>query len=180
MRPFGLFAIAAATAALGACASALAPSDDLSARMAADIIAMTPPVQPPVPFMTEIDTMRAALPAFDLQRDISGPRGDVSVARDLAFPAESSILPRPQVDRLVPLQAYLRDNPATAVRIEGHGDGLLTGEQEIDLSHSRAQAVARAILTDMRIYNSITAEAAPSAKGKSTRGGWAEIILVMP
>lgn len=180
MRPFGLFAIAAAAAALGACASNPAPSDDVSARMAADIFAMTPPPQPTPPFATNFDTMRAALPAFDLQRDLSGTRGDVSIARDLVFPAESSILSRPQVDRLVPLQAYLRDNPATAVRIEGHGDGILSREQEIDLSRSRAQAVARALLTDMRISNPITAEAAPSTNRKPARGGWAEIILVLP
>lgn len=172
MRPTGLLAFAAAAAALGACASAVPPPDAAAARMSAQVFddaAIAAPAQPaPAPF----DAMRAALPTFDLQQNVPG--GEVSVVRDILFPPESSILSRPQLDRLVPLQAYLRANPATAVRIEGHGDAA--SEQDSDLPWSRAQAVARALLTDMRISTDrITADA-----GRRGEWGRAEIILVAP
>lgn len=185
MRPFGLLGFAAAMAALGACASAreTARTDaQLSGQVFTDAPAAPalPPAQPARAALSPFETVRAALPTFDLQdaRD----RGGISVARDVAFPAESAILSRHEVERLTPLQAYLRANPATAVRIEGHGDGRVTGQaardQDADLSQSRAQAVARALLTDMHISTDrITA--APGGASTPAQTGRAEIILVV-
>lgn len=190
MRPFGLLAFAATVAALGACASAQENAQQdaqLSAQVFTDAPAAPapPPATPARAALSPFDAMRVALPTFELRQDASAAAGEVSVARDVTFPAESSILPRPQVDRLVPLQAYLRANPDTAVRIEGHGDGApgeSGREQDASLSQDRAQAVARALLTDMRIATQriTTVSAAPLSATRPRRAGWAEIILVAP
>jgi outer membrane protein OmpA-like peptidoglycan-associated protein len=176
MRPFGPFALAAMAAALTACASpqaAPSPSAKVAAQPAPIAVA---PIAPP---LSEYDSMRAALPGFDLQQRAGGPGSNVSVVRDLVFETNSSILSMPQVKRLVPLQAYLRANPRTSVRVEGNGDGANTTERDTDLAMSRAQAVVRALLTDMMVANKIVASSAPMPQS-AQHSRRADITFVTP
>ncbi len=177
MSPFGQIALAAAMAALTACAPSQ-PSFNLSASEIADVTAsvtanMT--AAPPI-FMSDLDMMRAALPAFDLQTIDAGQEREVSVMRDLAFTAENSILTRSDVARLTPLQVYLRANPLIDVRIEGYGDSAVSTERNDDLSRSRAQAVARAILSDIYITNTVVTASARTPQ-PAARSGHIEIFF---
>jgi outer membrane protein OmpA-like peptidoglycan-associated protein len=142
------------------------------------MVAAMPIVTTPV-FVSDFDAMRAALPAFDLQRGGTEPasRREVSVVRDLVFAPASSILSRADVIRLQPLLAYLRANPTIAVRIEGFGDGINSTEHDTELSLSRAQAVARALLTDMMVSNAIVTVGAPVPQLMKDNGR-AEIIFI--
>jgi outer membrane protein OmpA-like peptidoglycan-associated protein len=177
MGPFGHVALAAAAAALTSCASP-APFDYTATDTAA-IIAQMPAFESPVP-VSDFDAMRAALPGFDLQRTFDGAsENEVSVVRDLTFTPQSSILSRADVTRLEPLHAYLRANPSIAVRITGYGDGSNAADRTADLSLSRAQAVARALLTDMRVANSIDAVGAPLPQ-QQQYSGRADIFFTRP
>lgn len=175
MSPFGRIVAAAIAAALSGCASP-APL----AYRAADTAATTaqgPPFEAPAP-VSAFDAIRAALPGFELQRGLGGASGnEISVVRDLTFTRESSILSRAEVTRLSPLHAYLRANPSIKVRITGYGDGVNSPEREADLSLSRAQAVARALLTDMRVANSIDAKGAVLPQHDVGR---AQIVFALP
>jgi len=178
MSPFGQFALAAAMAALTGCASAQTSRqpDQISV---ADILTSITSKQVAPLFVSDFDVMRAALPAFDLQRNVADGGREVSVVRDLAFVTETSILSRDDVVKLLPLQVYLRANPLIDVRIEGYGDDVGSSERNDDLSMGRAQAVARALLTDIYIKNNVTTMIAktPQSKGRSGR---AEIFFIEP
>lgn len=177
MGPFGHVALAVTAAALTSCASP-APFE-YTATDAAAIIAQMPAFETPVP-VSEFDAMRAALPGFDLQRTLDGASAnEVSVVRDLTFTPESSILSRADVTHLAPLHAYLRANPSIAVRITGYGDGANAADRTADLSLSRAQAVARALLTDTRVANRIEAAGAAMPQQKQYIGR-AEIFFTRP
>lgn len=177
MGPFGHVALAAAAAALTSCASP-APFE-YTATDAAAVIAQMPAYEAPV-LVSDFDAMRAALPDFELLRTFDGAsENEVSVVRDLTFTPESSFLSRADVTRLEPLQAYLRANPSIAVRITGYGDGSNAADRTADLSLSRAQAVARALLTDMRVANRIEAVGAPLPQQKQYSGR-ADIFLTRP
>lgn len=179
MSPYGQVAVAAAMAALAACASSRMGTDKVSADIAAYVSTLTAvPIAAPSSIISDFDAMRAALPGFDLERgaDMAAP-GEVSVVRDLVFDHGSSILSRVDVARLEPLHAYLRANPLVAVRIKGYGDRGNTTERAADLSLSRAHAVARALLTDMKVANDIAAAAAPRSE-QTLNSGRAEIIFI--
>jgi outer membrane protein OmpA-like peptidoglycan-associated protein len=177
MRPFGHVALAAATAALASCASPVVseyPRLDAAAMMAA-----MPVYEAPV-LVSDFDAMRAALPGFDLQRTFDRTaQYDVSVIRDLTFTADSSILSRADVARLLPLHAYLRENPSVAVLIKGYGDGANSAAAGTDLSINRAQAVARALLTDMRVATTLQSTGAAMPQHKQNAGR-AEIVFTTP
>ena len=177
MSPFGQFALAAAMAALTGCASAQTSRQPAPINTA-DIIASVASAQvaPPL-FVSDFDIMRAALPAFDLQRNVAEGGREVSVVRDLGFLTETSILSRDDVVKLLPLQVYLRANPLIDVRIEGYCDNAIANERNADLSTGRAQAVARALLTDIYIKNNVTTMVAktPQSAGRS---GHAEMFFI--
>ncbi len=180
MSPFGQAALAAALAALSACASSEMATEQPRAEVATAAAAVTP-APPPPPVVSAFETMRAALATFNLQKNGSGPaaQNEISVVRDLYFTTDSSILPRVEINKLVPLQAYLRTHPLVNVRIEGYGDPANTTARNVDLSAGRAQALARALLTDLAIANSIVAVSAPKQQS-APQNGHAEIILVGP
>ena len=178
MSPFGHVACAAMTATLAACAPQQTPervSVDISATMA------VMPIMTTTPLVSDFDIMRAALPAFDLERGASHTafQHEISVVRDLVFTPDSSILSRAMVTRLAPLQVYLQANPSMAVRIEGYGDGVSTSARAADLSMARAQAVARALLADMKVTNVIVAKGAAVPQARNRAGG-AEIMFFEP
>jgi outer membrane protein OmpA-like peptidoglycan-associated protein len=177
MSPSGHVALAAIAAALAACASSAPP--EYTAVDAATTIADVPAYEEPA-LVSDLDAMRAVLPDFDLREngDQMSQRG-TSIVRDLTFIRESSILSRADVTRLAPLRAYLRANPSIAVRITGYGDGFNSAGREADLSLSRAQAVARALLTDINVTNSIDAMGALMPQQKQYFGR-AEIVFTRP
>jgi hypothetical protein len=70
-----------------------------------------------MPLVTDLDTMRAALPAFSL-RDPADR--EVSVERILGFPYDSPIVSSQDLKRLELLKIYLRNNPTVGVRVEGY------------------------------------------------------------
>jgi outer membrane protein OmpA-like peptidoglycan-associated protein len=177
MGPFGHVALAVTAAALTSCASP-APFE-YTATDAAVIIAQMSAFEAPVP-VSDFDAMRAALPGFELLKTFDGAsENEVSVVRDLTSTPESSILSRADVTRLEPLHADLRANPSIAVRITGYGDGSNAADRTADLSLSRAQAVARALLTDMRVANSIDAAGAAMPQQKQYVGH-AQIVFALP
>ncbi len=179
MSPFGQIALAVVMAALTGCASSQLSSEQ-SAIDIDDIVAgIAMPIAPPPLFVSELDTMRAALPAFDLQTVYTAQEREVSVVRDLAFTSENTILSRNDVARLIPLQTYLRANPSVDVRIEGYGDGAIPTERNADLSRGRAQAVARAILSDIYITNTVVSAVAKTPQ-PAARSGHAEIFFIGP
>lgn len=165
MRAFG--PVVLAFAALTACASPPpAPrAAEVAAPAAAPVLVAT--LSPPV---SDLDAMRAALPTFALRRGGIGSAGEreVSVVRDINFPLGSALLPQAEVDKLAPLLPFLRANPLIVVRIDGYGDDKKGSERDINLSIDRAQTVARALLTDMRISNTIEATAAPMPQSRYT------------
>jgi outer membrane protein OmpA-like peptidoglycan-associated protein len=177
MSPFGHVALAAATAALAACAFPM-PSEYPTVDVAA-MTAEMPVYRTPV-LVSDFDAMRTALPGFDLQRSLDRTsQRDVSVVRDLSFTPDSSILSQADVTRLAPLHTYLRENPTVAVQIKGYGDGANSAASDADLSLSRAQAVARALLTDMSVANTMVVAGAAMPQQKKHSGG-AEIVFTTP
>jgi outer membrane protein OmpA-like peptidoglycan-associated protein len=124
-----------------------------------------------MPLVTDLDTMRAALPAFSL-RDPADR--EVSVERILGFPHDSQIVSSQDLKRLELLKIYLRNNPTVGVRVEGYFGPARTGEPS-SLALDRAQAIVRALLTDMRIQNAMSAVA---ALGPSSGTSQADIILI--
>jgi outer membrane protein OmpA-like peptidoglycan-associated protein len=177
MRPFGLVTLATTVVALSACAAPPITSNNLSTEVVAHAAPVA--VTPIAPLPTDYEVLRAALPDFDLQRRSEGPASNVSVVRDLVFENNSTILSMPQVKRLAPLQTYLRANPRTTVRIEGNGDGGNSAERDTDLSMGRAQAVVRALLTDMMIANTIVAVSAPMPQAVQ-QSRHADITFITP
>lgn len=177
MGPFGRFAATAVAAVLVACESA--PRFE---NLASDTTAMAesvPAYRVPV-LISDFDEVRAALPSFDLQRSADqGAQRVASITCDLTFAVDSSILSQANVKRLEPMQAYLRANPSVDVRIHGYGDGLNATDREADLSFGRAQAVARALLTDMKVANDIDAVGAKVPQQKQCMGR-AEIVFIWP
>jgi outer membrane protein OmpA-like peptidoglycan-associated protein len=156
---------------VGACTTEVPPSE--LAQMHARATENRPmwPSAPASPLVTNLDSMRAALPDFAL-RDASDR--EVSVERMLAFDHNSPILSSSEIKRLALLQTYLRHNPTTTVRIEGYLGPANSGERS-SLALDRAQAIARALLTDMRIQNGISAVAAPQTSSGASQ---AAIILI--
>lgn len=160
-------------AVLGACTSEPVPTPRQPAAAPVPVAAVTPP--------PSLESMRQALPAFDLKavEPTHTTQREVSVVRDLPFPAEGSILTRDQVDLLAPLLLYLRANPDVAVRVEAYGDGNSSAMQETSLARDRAQAIVRALLTDVRVSNTITGgEAAGPHLGAYRSTG--KITFVIP
>lgn len=177
MRPLGPLVLAASMAALTACTSqhqepvAFVPDH-------VDVGPSSPSLSAAPTLVSDFDNMRADLPGFDLKHSDTD-HGDVSVMRDLTFPAGSSIMSRHDVTRLVALQAYLHANPTVRVRVEGFGDGLKSVERNAELSTARAQAVARALSADIIVGNSIVV-AGPRVLQDGTKNGLAEITFVRP
>lgn len=179
MNHFKRAALAAAAALLTACASPQGPAEQVSFAIDAQLAELTTLVALPV--VSDFDTMRAALPTFELEREnASAPlRNEISVIRDISFEDNSPFVTRLDIGRIEPLKAYLRANPEMAVRIEGYGDGRNSSPRDADLSLSRAEAVGRAILTDIRIANSIVTVGAAMPQAMA-RTGSVEIIFVNP
>ncbi|MBY0510360.1 MAG: OmpA family protein [Rhodospirillaceae bacterium] len=169
-------ALAAAAAALAACAPPPMTHENVSAGSAA--VAAMPVRAAPSP-VSDFDRMRAALPTFALQRSGGADHGDVSVVRDVNFPADSSILSRSEVMRLEPLRSYLRANPSIEVRIEGYGDSRSAADRNVALSLDRAQAVSRALLTDVMVENTIVTVGAVMPQA-TARSGSVEVMFVAP
>jgi outer membrane protein OmpA-like peptidoglycan-associated protein len=177
MSPLGHVALAAIAAALTGCATA--ETFEYTAVDAAVLVADLPAYEGPVP-LSDFDIMQTELPGFDLRRSVDPmTQYSVSVVRDLTFAPKSSILPRENVTRLAPLQTYLRANPSVAVRITGYGDGPNSGESERDLSLSRAHSVARVLVTDIKVANSVNAVSA-SMPQEAGYVGRAEIAFTRP
>lgn len=166
---------AAAVIALSGCAGA--PADVPVARAAPPARVAPVITAAPLSSLTSLAAMRGALPTFDLQP--AAATREVSIVRDLVFEPGSSILSRTQVDQLEPLKAYLRANPAVAVRIEGYGDGGEGVDREGYLSLNRAQAVTRALLTDVQIGNDI-ASVEGASSGTLDRRRRADVTFIMP
>jgi outer membrane protein OmpA-like peptidoglycan-associated protein len=72
-------------------------------------------------------------------------RGATLVLRDVMFDTNSAHMREGAVNRLTPLLTYLKSNPRTAVRIEGHTDSTGTSARNDTLSLERADAVAHAL-----------------------------------
>jgi outer membrane protein OmpA-like peptidoglycan-associated protein len=176
MTAFSHAVLAVVAAALTACASPQMARDNLNVDR--PVVAAVTPSPAAVPVVSDFDTMRAALPTFDLQQSdsVAAQRGRISVVRDLRFTAESFILAQADVKRLVPLQAYLRANPSVEVRIVGYGDGGNAVERNAALSVGRAQAVGRVLLTDMMIENKIVTVGAIMPQ-PSARAGSVEVVI---
>jgi outer membrane protein OmpA-like peptidoglycan-associated protein len=162
--------------ALAACASPPIRQESPSGGSAA--VTAVPLRAAPSP-VSDFDRMRAALPTFELQRRGDADAGEVSVIRDVNFSADSSILSRPEVVRLDPLRSYLRANPSIEVRIEGYGDGQSGADRNAALSLDRAQAVSRALLTDVMVENIIVTVGATMPQATARRGS-VEVMFVAP
>jgi outer membrane protein OmpA-like peptidoglycan-associated protein len=177
MNLFGYATLAAAATVLVSCASPQGTTDALSGDMAA-MRAATPLFDAPT-IVSDFDTMRTALPTFDLQRgDVNlASYAEISVIRDLSFSAGSDILSQRDVSRLEPLRAYLRTNPSIDVRIEGYGDGVNSAERDAALSLGRAQAVTRALMTDIMVANTIVGLGAMTPQ-PTARNGSAEVMII--
>lgn len=155
---------------LPACASN-APSSDLASEVARGIeplpILQLDAVEP---LVTKLEAMRSALPEFALLRYGSN---EVSVERPRGFSSGSPIVSSDQVGRIALLQAYLLADPTLAVRVEGYFDGTLDSERGLALD--RAQALVRALLTNTRIQNHVSAVASSRSPNVSMQ---AAIIFV--
>jgi outer membrane protein OmpA-like peptidoglycan-associated protein len=179
MKFSGQVGLVVMATALAACASPQTAGKNLSGDSGAVVAAM-PPGPAPSP-VSAFDQMRAALPTFDLQRSGAGVAdgGDISVVRDVSFLADSSILSRPEVTRLEPLRSYLRANPSIEVRIEGYGDSRSAADRKVTLSLDRAQAVGRALLSDVMVVNTIVTVGAGMPQA-TVRSGSVEVMFVEP
>jgi outer membrane protein OmpA-like peptidoglycan-associated protein len=167
--------LAALATLLASCASK-APSAELLEQFAGAPPFATAQAAIP-PLVSDFDSMRAALPSFDLvETDVNKTGREVSVGGALMFDRGSPIVSQSDIERIALLQAYLRRNPLVGVRIEGYDDDV-PGTYVTDLALSRAQAVVRALLTDIALKNGISAMGAPVAR--PARGdGRAEIIFI--
>jgi hypothetical protein len=143
---------------LAGCASN-APSAAIAAEVASGIEPF-PFLHPQAvaPLVTKFEIMRSALPEFELLQQTSG--NEVSVERNLGFEPQSPIISSDEVRRISLLQAYLLTDPSLTVGVEGYFKRDRAGTEEA-LALDRAQALVRALLTDMRIKNDVTAVAAP-------------------
>ena len=100
----------------------------------------------------KIARMRTQLNVYDMK---FSELGATLVLRDVMFDTDSSILRAGSVNRLDPLVTYLRANPATSVRIEGHTDSTGSVEHNNDLSLGRANAVKTSLQSSGTVTNTI-------------------------
>ncbi|CCG07218.1 OmpA family protein [Pararhodospirillum photometricum] len=130
-------------------ASGLRPLDRRHARD----LQQFPTPMPRTPEQTA-QAMREQLRDYDLR---FGEYGASLVLQDVMFETGSAALRSGSSARLAPLMTYLRANPATLVRVEGHTDSVGSTAQNDDLSVERANAVARALTQDGTLTNQVQA-----------------------